>query len=153
MHSMSTAPTTESEGASLSHEIPELPWLKIGANMFELYEYSNLVMVDYLSKYPEVLHLPPSAHTVIRKMKAIFARYGIPKELVSDHVPFASLEMREFAALWGIKLIHSSPAYPQSNGLAERMVKTVKHVLKKASQTNTDPHLTLSLRNTPYKRM
>ena len=91
-----------------------------------------------------------TAHAVICKMKAVFARHGIPKELVSDHVPFASAEMRELAASWGIKLIHSSPGYPQSNGLAERMVKTVKHALKKASQTDTDPHLALlALRNTP----
>ncbi|XP_062407384.1 uncharacterized protein K02A2.6-like [Sardina pilchardus] len=135
----------------IPHEVPELPWLKIGADIFELHGQSYLVMVDYLSKYPEVLHLPDkTAYTVIRKMKAVFARHGIPKELVSDHVPFASCEMREFAVSWRIKLVHSSPGYPQSNGLAERMVKTVKHTLKKATQTGTDPHLALlSLRNTP----
>ena len=135
----------------IPHEVPELPWLKIGADIFELHGQSYLIIVDYLSKYPEVLHLPDkTAHTVIRKMKAVFARHGIPKELVSDHVPFASCDMRQFAASWGIKLVHSSPGYPQSNGLAERMVKTVKHALKKATQTGTDPHLALlSLRNTP----
>ncbi|XP_063046009.1 uncharacterized protein K02A2.6-like [Engraulis encrasicolus] len=135
----------------IPHEIPELPWLKIGADIFELHGQSYLLMVDYMSKYPEVLNLPDkTAHTVIRKMKTIFARHGIPKELVSDHVPFASSEMRQFASSWGIKLIHSSPGYPQSNGLAERMVKTVKHALKKATQAGTDPHLALlSLRNTP----
>ena len=128
--------------------------LKIGADIFDIFELhgqSYLIIVDYLSKYPEVLHLPDkTAHTVIRKMKAVFARHGIPKELVSNHVPFASCDMRQFAASWGIKLVHSSPGYPQSNGLAERMVKTVKHALKKATQTGTDPHLALlSLRNTP----
>lgn len=93
-----------------THEILDLSWLKIGADIFELHWQSDLVMVDYLSKYPEVLHVPDkTAHTVIRKMKAVFARHGFPKELVSDHVPFASSDMRTFAASWGIKLIQSSP--------------------------------------------
>lgn len=68
-------------------------------------------------------------------MKSVFARVGIPKEIVCAHVPSAGQEMRKFAVAWGIKLAHSSPGYAQSNGL-ERTVKTVKHLLKKAKQTN-----------------
>ena len=65
-------------------------------------------------------------------------------------VPFASYEMKSFAASWEFKLTHSSPGFPSSNGMAERAIKTVKHALKKAMQTGTDPHLVLlSLRNTP----
>lgn len=135
----------------IAHEVPELPWMKVGADIFELRGQSYLLLVDYLSKYPEVLNLPDrTASTVIQKMKAVFARNGIPKELVSDNVPFSSYEMKSFAASWEFKLTHSSPGYPQSNGLAERTVKTVKHALKKALQSGTDPHLVLlSLRNTP----
>lgn len=49
-----------------------------------------------MTKYPEVLNLrDKSAHSVIQVMKATFARYGIPKEIVSDYVPFASQEMRK----------------------------------------------------------
>lgn len=81
-------------------------------------------------------------------MKLVFSRIGIPKELVCDLVPFASQDMRNFAMSWGIKLTHSSLGYTQSNRLAERTVRTV-NVLKKAQQTNTDPHLALTLRNTP----
>ncbi len=40
--------------------------------------------------------------------------------------------------------------YPQSNGLAERTVQTVKNLLKKAKASNQDPYLSLlSYRNTP----
>ena len=139
----------------ISHDIPELPWLKIGADIFEIKGQSFLLMVDYLSKYPEVLNInDKTSHTVIKKMKSVFSRIGIPKEIVCDHVPFASQEMRNFAESWGIKLTHSSPGYAQSNGLAERTVQTVKHVLKKAQLTNTDPHLALLiLRNTPVTGM
>lgn len=125
--------------------------MKVGVDIFELRGQSYLLLVDYLSKYSEVLNLSDkSAHTVILKMKSVFARHGIPKEIVSDNVPFASYEIRSFAASWDFKLTHSSPGYPQSNGLVERAIKTVKHALKKALQTGTDPHLVLlSLRNTP----
>ncbi|KAJ8258013.1 hypothetical protein GJAV_G00192160 [Gymnothorax javanicus] len=74
-----------------SHKIPELPWLKIGADLFELKGHSYLIMVDYLSKYPKVLHLPnKTANTVIQKMKAIFAQHSIPKELKEQTSPAAN---------------------------------------------------------------
>lgn len=121
---------------TLSHDVPELPWLKVGADIFEISGQSFLLIVDYFSKFPEVNIRDKTAHTVISKLKSVFASIGIPKEIVCDHV--ASLEMREFAAAWGITLTHSSPGYAQSNGLAERHVKTVKHLLKKEKQTNSD---------------
>lgn len=139
----------------ISHDIPELPWLKVGADIFEISGQSFLLIVDYFSKYPEVLNIrDKTAHTVISKMKSVFARFGIPKEIVCDHMPFASQEMNSFASAWGFKLTHSSPGYAQSNGLAERTVKTVKHMLKKAKQTNSDHFLALlTLRNTPITGM
>lgn len=73
-----------------------------------------------------------TAHSVSQKMKSVFARHGIRKELMSDSVPFASYEMKSFAAPWEFKLTPSIQGYPQSNGLAERTIKTVKHALKKA---------------------
>lgn len=49
-------------------------------------------MVDYLSKYPEILNIKDkTSHTVIDKMKTVFSRIGLPKEIVCDYVPFASL--------------------------------------------------------------
>ena len=122
----------------IPHQIPELPWMKVGADIFELHGQSYLLLVDYLTKYPEVLNLSDkTAYTVIQKMKSVFARHRIPREIVSDHVPFASYEMKTFAASWEFKLTHSSPGFPSSNGMAERAIMTVKHALKKATQTGT----------------
>ena len=80
-------------------------------------------------------------------LKAIFSRHGIPAVFVSDNGPqFSSKEMTDFATSYGFKQITSSPHYPQSNGLAERTVKTVKSLLEKS----TDPYLALlSYRATP----
>ncbi|MGH0129109.1 UNVERIFIED_CONTAM: hypothetical protein FKN15_037177 [Acipenser sinensis] len=114
-----------------------------------------LWVVDYHSKFPEIQQLPDkTGATVIGKLKAIFARHGIPKVVVADNMPFASKEVHLMAAEWGFTFSHSSPNYAQSNGLAERTIQTVKHVLEKAMRSGTDPHLAvLTLRNTPISGM
>ena len=50
---------------------------------------------------------------------------------------FSSREFAEFASSYGFEHRTSSPYYPQSNGMVERAVKTVKKLLKQSS----DPHL------------
>lgn len=47
--------------------------------------------------------------------------------------------MKGFASLYGFDLLTSSPLYPQSNGLAERTIKTVKILLKDSA----DPYRAL----------
>uniref|UniRef100_A0A803KB09 Gypsy retrotransposon integrase-like protein 1 n=1 Tax=Xenopus tropicalis TaxID=8364 RepID=A0A803KB09_XENTR len=135
----------------LSHDIPDLPWLKLAADIFDFRGHAFLLIVDYFSKYPEILKLPDkTSHSIIAKLKSVFARHGIPKEMVSDNMPFSSREIHSFASQWGIQLTHSSPGYPQSNGQAERMIQTVKLLFKKSFSTGADPHLALlHLRNTP----
>ena len=57
----------------------------------------------------------------------MFARHGIPEVLRSDNSPqYVSHEFAEFAKAYGFQHITSSPRFPQSNGEAERMVKTIK---------------------------
>ena len=50
--------------------------------------------------------------------------------------------------------LQSSSKYPQSNGLAERNVQTIKKLLKKAREGENDERLALlELRNTPITGM
>lgn len=135
----------------LPHPVPDRPWEKIAADVFHLKGKPFLLIVDYYSKYPEVLQLTDmTALSIIQKFKAVFTRHGIPDTLIADHVPFASSEMAQFAADWGFHFIHSSPHFPQSNGMAERTIRTLKSVLKSAARSGIDPHLAfLHLRNTP----
>ena len=66
---------------------------------------------------------------------------------MSDNGPqFTSNDMKAFASSYGFELITSSPRYPQSNGLVECTIKTVKMLLK----DSPDPYMALlSFRSTP----
>ena len=110
-------------------------------------------MVDYYSNFIEVAELERDtrAATVIRKIKENIARHGIMDTLVSDNGPqFACQEFKDFTRAYGIQHATSSPLHPQSNGLAEKAVQTVRSVLKKCTVSGDDEHLALlDLRNTP----
>ena len=99
--------------------------------MFQLKDFTYLVVVDYYSRYMEIQKLTSvTSAGVISALKAIFSRHGIPVEFMSDNGPqFASQKMREFAERDCFTLVTSSPHYPQSNGLAERTIKTVKELI------------------------
>ena len=141
--------TTLRKEPLISSPIPEYPWQMVGTDLFDLDGTPYLLVVDYLSRYPEVVKLTNSttSSTVIGHLRAIFSRHGIPEVLRCDNGPqYSSTEMEQFALQYGFKLITSSPKYPQSNGFIERMVKTVKQLLSQAS----DPTLALlSYRSTP----
>ena len=84
----------------------------------------------YYSRYMEVQRLTnTSASSVIASLKSIFSRHGVLSVLVIDNGPqYNRKEMRKFARDYCIKHITSSPYHPQSNGLAERTVKTVTRI-------------------------
>ena len=84
-------------------------------------------------------------------MKDVFARHGIPAELVSDNgSQYKSGLFKKFAKEWDFQHTTSSPRYPQSNGLAESSVKTVKKMMKKCLASGKDIQQgLLTIRNTP----
>ena len=62
----------------------------------------------------------------------MFARYGIPKIIVSDNgTAFISKEFKLFTDLNTIKHITSAVGHPTTNVQAENSVKTVKLAIKK----------------------
>ncbi|KAK7884427.1 hypothetical protein WMY93_027550 [Mugilogobius chulae] len=101
-----------------------------------------------LMRFIEVAKLTSTTSAaVIEHMKSIFARHGIPAEVRSDNGPqFSSELFKTFATEWSFVHTTSSPRFPQSNGEAERAVRTVKSLLQKES----DPYLALmAYRATP----
>ena len=112
---------------------PELPWNMVGTDIFDWKGNHYLLTVDYFSRYIEVDQLRDmSSSTTIETLKTQLCRHGIPEVLRSDNGPqFSSHEFAKFAQSYGMQHITSSPAYPQSNGEAERAVQTVKRLWTK----------------------
>ena len=87
-----------------------------------------------------------TADSNINAMGQIFARYGLPTQVVSNNSPpFQSVEYEEFPRQNGIQRILVSPYHPSSNRLAERFVQTFKYPMESSAD---DP--TALYRSTPY---
>ena len=87
-----------------------------------------LVVTDAHSKWPEVFEMKSTTTSAtIRVLRSLFARYGLPHQLVSDSGPqFTAAEFSKFLSGYGIKHACSSPYHPSSNSAAERLVRTLK---------------------------
>ena len=137
------------------HNLPERPWQMIAADIMTFKRRDYLIVLDYYSKYVEVPLLPDkTAKSVIAALKSIFARHGIPDRLVCDNMPFASRQVHLFSKEWGFKITTSSPEYPQSNGLTERNMQTIKQLMRKCHYEGSDPYLALlNYRSTPIPEL
>lgn len=135
----------------ISHEIPELPFNKVGIDIFEFGGDSYLALVDYLSKWIEMVKLKSkSAPEIVNILQGIFSIHGIPEIVVADNVPFNSYICKKFAEEWNFKFVYSSPMYPKSNGAAERAVQTCKNILKKCKEGGKSVYVALlEYRNMP----
>jgi hypothetical protein len=116
-----------------------------------------LVLVDAYSKWIEVAEMTSTtSKMLIKKLREYFARFGLPKQIVSDNgPPYGSEDFKIFCANNGIEQLFSAPYHPASNGAAENAVKLCKRVIKKAIIQNTDIDTALSTfllmyRNTPH---
>lgn len=131
----------------ISHEIADLPFQKIASDILEYDKNNYLVIVDYLTKWLEIIPLKTKQSLdIINAFKQIFATHGVPDIVISDNMPYFSKECQTFAEKYGFEFKTSSPRYPRSNGLAERFVQVAKNILKKSN----DLHAALmEYRNTP----
>ena len=120
----------------MQHHIPSKPWLKLGADLFNMNGREYLLVIDYYSNYPEVALLEKtSLKAVIKKLKSIFSRHGIPSKLITDNGrQFISSEFKSFTDYLNINHSTSSPTLTRSNGKAEKGVGIVKKLLKKAAE-------------------
>ena len=77
-------------------------------------------------------------------MKAVFAKLGVPNVIVSDGGPqYTSVEFKDFMKQWQIEHRVSSPRNPQSHGMVERCVQTMKASLIKTMEEGEDMDLAL----------
>ena len=74
-----------------------------------------------------------TSSAVIKELGMIFSEFGNPLVFRSDNGPcYSSQEFKFFMQNWLVEHRTSSPHYPQSNGLAESMVKVSKNLIEKA---------------------
>lgn len=135
---------------AIPSQLPDRPWQKLAADLFELKNQQYLLVIDYFSRYVEVAKLFRTISAdIIVHLKSMFARHGIPDQLLSDNGPqFSANTFAKFQEEFGFTHITSSPNFPQANGEVERAVQTVKNLLKMAP----DPYKALmAYRATPLE--
>ena len=135
---------------AIPSQLPDRPWQKLAADLFELKNQQYLLVIDYFSRYVEVAKLFRTISAdIIVHLKSMFARHGIPDQLLSDNGPqFSANTFAKFQEEFGFTHITSSPNFPQANGEVERAVQTVKNLLK----TAPDPYKALmAYRATPLE--
>jgi len=110
---------------------PSVPWYRIHIDFAEKDGRHYLIVMDSHSKWPEVcLMRRTTAEATITALRNIFARNGLPHQVVSDNgPPFQSEEFKTFMHNNGINHILVSPYHPASNGAAERFVQSFKRAI------------------------
>ena len=115
-----------------------------------------LILVDSFSDWPEVIRVPNKKNSSIKQiLRIVFSRNGIPKTQVSHNAPgLCDEDLNLGLEKIGCKPHKTLPYHPQSNGLAERIVQTVKTRLKACSQQREKivflPGCFLIYRTIPY---
>ncbi|XP_043242963.1 uncharacterized protein K02A2.6-like [Amphibalanus amphitrite] len=122
------------------------PWQRVHSDFAgPMLGHSFLIMVDSYTKWIEAVPMKTTAARTVAVMRDIFARLGLPVQLVTDNGPqFASQEFAAFVRSNGIRHTRVAPHHPSSNGLAERAVGTVKNALRVCAAAGGGVDLSLS---------
>ncbi|KAK3084679.1 hypothetical protein FSP39_017315 [Pinctada imbricata] len=108
-----------------------------------------LVIQDYFTKWAEAVPLPDmEAKTVAQAFIDNFVtKFGVPRVLHTDQGrQFESRLFKQLCEILGINKTRTSPYHPQSDGMVERMNRTIENMLATyvdANQRNWDEHLQL----------
>ncbi len=120
-------------------KFPAANWERVHIDFFSWNGNEFLILIDSYSKWIEVeIMRSTTSERTITALRKMFARFGIPKELVSDNGPqLTSEEFRNFLQRNGVKHTLVPAYHPASNGAAERSVQIVKSTLKKHLEAET----------------
>ena len=116
-----------------------------------------LTLMDFGTRYMEAIPLKRvDAHTTCEALLEVFARFGVPKEVLSDNGSNFIATVTE-TLMKKLKCYHikASPFHPQTNGMLERSHQVLKKTLDKLGCTkkNWDDYLAptlMALRTAPH---
>ena len=132
------------------------PWERIHLDFAEIKGQAFLLVVDSYSKWLEVFPMKQTKSLdTIEILRSLFARYGLPLQLVTDNGPqFISEEFKTFLKLNQVKHTLCPPYHPASNGLAEKYVQTFKRMFGKMEPQVSLQHrvakVLFNYRNVPH---
>jgi hypothetical protein len=122
------------------------PMAEVGADLLEAGKHNFLIVVDRYSGFPLVARLSSmTAESIIGHMEKMFFLLGRQGEIKCDNGPCFRTEFKSWAKERYITVNNSAP-----NGLAERAVGIVKHMLLK-HHLNYEAfmHALMEFRSTP----
>lgn len=97
-----------------------------------------LVIIDYYSKFTVVEYMTSiTAEKLTQCLRKVFANFGPPMSIRADNGPQINCEeFKRFCREFNIRLVFSTPYWPQANGEVERMNRTIEKRLQ-ISQVNS----------------
>jgi hypothetical protein len=126
--------------------LPKKCWRQVGmdiAGPLPLSTRGNryiLVVVDYLSRYPETVPMPNQEAEVVAQafLDHIVARWGVPPTVITDlGTNFQAKFVQAIYQKIGVVNITSTPHHPQTDGLVERYNRTLKATLAKLCRSQS----------------
>ncbi|GJU89321.1 reverse transcriptase domain-containing protein [Tanacetum coccineum] len=93
-----------------------------------------LVAVDYVSKWVEAQALPTNdARVVIKILRHLFARFGVPKALITDRgTHFCNSQLEKALQKYGVTHKLSTAYHPQTNGQTKVTNIAIKCILERS---------------------
>ncbi|GKE53526.1 reverse transcriptase domain-containing protein, partial [Tanacetum coccineum] len=97
-----------------------------------------LVAVDYLSKWVEAKEIPTNdARVVVKFLKSLFARFGTPRAIISDHdTHFCNDQFAKVMLKYGVTYRLSTAYHPKTSGQVEVSNRGLKRILERTVGEN-----------------
>nr|GEU29206.1 reverse transcriptase domain-containing protein [Tanacetum cinerariifolium] len=97
-----------------------------------------LVAVDYLSKWVEAKLLPTNdARVVVKFLKSLFSRFGIPRAIISDRrTHFCNAQFTKVMIKYGVTHRLATAYHPQTSGQVEVSNRGLKRILERTIGEN-----------------
>ena len=93
----------------------------------------TLVSVDYMSKWVKAIVIPNNdTRVVVKFLKKIFTRLGVPRALISDEGShFCNKQFESLLKRYGVHHRIATPYHPQTSGQVEVTNREIKKILEK----------------------